>query len=379
MKVLEKFQESATVLNNTSIQEWKAKGGRIVAYTCTFLPPEIIHAAGLLPFRLRGVGTTSVALGDTYYGAVNCSVPKCYLQLIAEGKYKFLDGAIISNGCDSMRRLYDNWRMAETDISGILPGFFEYLNVPHKAIEHTIAYYQAELKEILEKIETHFGVKVTDQDLHKSISVYNEGRELLRKLDALRWKSEVPIAGEAAMAILIAAQVMPREAFNALLMETISELEKASPISDGKKRIMLVGSANDDVEFVKLVEDCGGLVVSDTICYGARSYANAVSAEGDPLQALASYYLKNNICPRMLGFYPDRIAYLKELVKKSHVDGAILQNVRFCDLHGSENAVIERDLEEIGVPCMRLEREHGPLAETGRIRMRIDAFLSRLG
>jgi benzoyl-CoA reductase/2-hydroxyglutaryl-CoA dehydratase subunit BcrC/BadD/HgdB len=103
-----------------------------------------------------------------------------------------------------------------------------------------------------------------------------------------------------------------------------------------------------------------------------------VDEKGKPLSALAEHYLKNSICPRMLGYYPERIAYIKDLVQKSKIDGAVLQNVRFCDLHGSENGVIERDLELEGIPCMRLEREYGPLAETGRIRMRIDALIERI-
>ena len=379
MKNLEKFREAATILNNTAIQAWKSKGGGIVGYTCTFLPPEIIHALGLLPVRLRGLGTTSLAFGDTYFSAVSCSVPKCYLQLVAEGKYKFLDGAIITNGCDSMRRLYDNWKEANQDFPGVLPSFFDYLNVPHKSAAHSIDFYRNRLRDLTEKMAAHFEVEITDQRLARSIAVYNEGRKLLTRLDALRWQSQVPIAGEDAMAILLAAQVMPREEFNALLEETIVGLENAPSISDGKKRIMLIGSANDDIEFVKLVEDSGGLVVSDTLCFGARSYAGQVSEKGDPLHALSTYYLENNICPRMFGFYPERIAYIKGLVEKSHIDGAILQNVRFCDLHGSENGVIERDLEEIGIPCIRLEREYGQLSETGRIRMRLDAFMSRLG
>ena len=378
MKNLERFREAATVLKNASIQAWKNKGGGIVGYTCTFLPPEVIHAGGLLPVRLRGLGTTSLALGDTYYSAVSCSVPKCYLQLVAEGKYKFLDGAIITNGCDSMRRLHDNWKEANQDFPGVLPAFFEYLNVPHKAAPHSIDFYRNRLCDLTKNIAAHFEVEITDQSLARSIAIYNEGRRLLKRLDDLRWQSQVPIAGEEAMAILLAAQVMPREEFNVLLGGTIAEMEKALPISDGKKRIMLIGSANDDIEFVKLVEDCGGLVVSDTLCFGARSYAGQVNETGDPLHALSTYYLENNICPRMFGFYPDRIAYIKDLVKKSHVNGAILQNVRFCDLHGSENGVIERDLEEIGIPCIRLEREYGQLSETGRIRMRLDAFMSRL-
>ncbi len=70
---------------------------------------------------------------------------------------------------------------------------------------------------------------------------------------------------------------------------------------------------------------------------------------------------------------------LKEKIERAAVDGVILQNIRFCDLHGSENGIFERDLEAAGIPCIRIEREYGPLVETGRIRMRIDAFWKKVG
>ena len=58
--------------------------------------------------------------------------------------------------------------------------------------------------------------------------------------------------------------------------------------------------------------------------------------------------------------------------------GIILQNIRFCDLHGSENGLFEKDFEKMGIPCLRLEREYGPLTETGRMKMRIEAFFERI-
>ncbi len=81
----------------------------------------------------------------------------------------------------------------------------------------------------------------------------------------------------------------------------------------------------------------------------------------------------------MYGEYKKRLEILKEKVKKAKIDGVILQNIRFCDLHGSENGLFERDLEADGIPCMRLEREYGPLVETGRMKMRVDAFIERIG
>jgi len=378
MTILDQMREAATNLENAFIKQWKKDGGRVVGYSCTFLPTEIIYAAGLLPVRLRGLGITSVSIADAYYGPVVCSVPKCYVQLGAEGKYDFLDGAVITNGCDSMRRLFDCWEAADKDKPGSLPEFFEFMGVPHKYNDYSIDFYEQDLKLLSGKIEKHFKVKITDQGLKKAIKVYNEGRRLLQKFDELRWRENVPITGEDAMAVIIASQVIPRPEFNVLLKDLIDELKKAPSIADGKKRIMLVGSANDDVDFVKVIEESGAVVVSDTVCFGSRTYVSQVDEKGKPLAALAQHSLENSICPRMLGYYPERIAYIKRLAKESKIDGAVLQNVRFCDLHGSENGVIERDLEADGIPCMRLEREYGPLAETGRIRMRIDALIERI-
>jgi benzoyl-CoA reductase subunit C len=372
------IKAAAEVLENDFIKKWKGDGKKVVGYSCTFIPEEILHAAGLLPFRLRGVGTTQVSIGDSYFGPVNCSLPKCMLQLAGQGSYNFLDGAIISNGCDSMRRLEECWRKASDDYPGTLPAYYEFFSVPHKAVDYSIDFYTEELKNMIASLEKHFKVNITDKALKKSIKVYNEGRKLLQGLDELRYSTDVPITGEDAMAILIAGHAVPREQFNSMLKDLIGALGKEPPVTGKKKKLMLVGSANDDIEFIRLIENAGALVVADTVCFGSRTYASLVDEHGEPVHALSSHYLKNSICPRMLGYYKDRRSYIMDLAKKAHVDGIILQNVRFCDLHGSENGVLERDLEAAGIPCMRLEREYGPLVETGRVMMRLDAFMERI-
>jgi bcr-type benzoyl-CoA reductase subunit C len=378
--MMEKLKKVAATLDNEFVEKWKEDHGKVIGYSCTFIPEEILHAAGLLPFRLRGVGTTSVSIGDSYFGPVNCSLPKCVLQLAGQGSYRFLDGAVISNGCDSMRRLEECWRKAGEDYPGTLPGYYEYFSVPHKTVDYSIDFYTQELKNMIATLERHFKVDITDKALKKSIKIYNQGRVLLKKLDELRYRNEVPIMGSDAMAILIAGHAMPREEWGTMLTDIIAGLEKSPSVSDHKKRLMLIGSANDDVDFIRLIEDGDAIVVADTVCFGSRTYANLVDEKekADPVHTLASHYLSNSICPRMIGYYKDRRSYILDMAKKASVDGVILQNVRFCDLHGSENGVLERDLEEAGIPCMRIEREYGPLVETGRVRMRLDAFMERI-
>lgn len=378
--MISRFKKLAGSISNDYVKKWKDRGGAVIGYPCTFIPDEIIHAAGMLPVRMRGVGTTSLSIGDTYFGPVICSFPKCILQLAGQGEYSFLDGAVILNGCDSMRRLDEAWRKAGEDYTGILPGYFHYVGVPHKVTDYSIAWFEDELRSFVRSIEDHFKVKVTDQALGKSINLYNRGRKLLMELDGIRAGKDSPVRGEDATAVVLAGFAMPREEYTRLLEELIAGLRKAphAQTQDNRKRIMVVGSANDDLDFIRLIEESGCTVVSDTMCFGSRSYRDLTDENGDPVSALARRYLSHKFCPRMFGYYRERLAYIMEIVKEAKVDGVILQNIRFCDLHGSENGIFERDLEAAGIPCMRMEREYGPLVETGRIKMRVDAFIERI-
>lgn len=376
--MMEEMREAARALYHPLVRKWKEAGKTVIGYPCTFVPEEIIHAAGMLPYRMRGIGTTSLSIGDTYFGPVICSLPKCMLQLAGEHAYGFLDGVIITNGCDSMRRLNECWRKAGEDIPGILPGYFHYFGVPHKAASYSYEWYEEEIRELIKSLEEHFGVKVTEKALRKSIRLYNESRRLLQKLDDLRSGTEARMTGEDALTVILAGSAMPREEYTALLKTLLKDLKKALPIDKGRKRLMLVGSSNDDPEFVRLIEDSGALVVADSLCFGSRSYEDLTNEEGDPVASLSRRYLNQCRCPRMFGCYQDRLSLILDKAEKARVDGVILQNIRFCDLHGSENGIFDRDLEARGIPCMRMEREYGPLVETGRIRMRIDAFLERI-
>ncbi|HNR87662.1 MAG TPA: 2-hydroxyacyl-CoA dehydratase family protein [Spirochaetota bacterium] len=375
---MKEFMEAATVLNNRRVGEWKAQGGRVVGYTCSYVPDELFHAAGILPYRIRGIGASETTIGDTYFGPFICSLPKCMLQLAGEGKFDFLDGAIITPGCDSMRRLDECWRKAGDDNPGVLPKFFFHFGVPHKYSDYTIAWFTAEIQRLKAAVEGHFGVAITDEKLAASIRLFNRGRDLLEAFDAFRTAEDPPIGGADALAVIMAGTTMPRERYTELLEGLVGELGRSASRITGKARLMLVGSANDDVELVRAIEGASAIVVADNLCFGSRFHADRVSEDGDPIEALARRYLAKNECPRVYGEYKARLATLRNKAEQARVDGVVLQNIRFCDLHGSENGLFERDLEAAGIPCIRLEREYGPLVETGRMKMRIDAFIERI-
>jgi benzoyl-CoA reductase/2-hydroxyglutaryl-CoA dehydratase subunit BcrC/BadD/HgdB len=134
----------------------------------------------------------------------------------------------------------------------------------------------------------------------------------------------------------------------------------------------------DDFDLISLIEESDAVVAGENVCFGVRTAEDYVEETGDPVAALAARYLSGSVCPRMLGWYRERASMHMQRIKHLKADGVILQNIRFCDLHGSENGLFERDLEKNGLPALRIEREYGPLVDRGRLKMRVDAFIEQL-
>ncbi len=376
---METVYDAAARVYSRQVRQWKEKGGQVVAGLCSFVPSEVLHAAGILPIRLRGIEAEDLDIANAYYGPFICSCPKSILQMVCEGRYSFLDGAVITPGCDSMRRLYDCWEKAGRDYDGIMPPFFTYFGVPHKAPQYSVDWFSEEIRRLISLIQDHFRVSITEDRLKEAISTYNRGRKLVYKLQELRMLDDPKISGTDALAVAIAGTSLPREEYNRIL-ETIIEDPSCTRSRPGgqARRLMVLGSVCDETSLVKLIEDAGGVVVADNLCFGPRYTGGLVREDGDPVRSLALWYLGECVCPRMFGGFEERMAAVLEKIEQAGVEGVVLQNIRFCDLHGAENGLFAKQLERRGVPCLELEREYGPLVDTGRLKMRIDAFMERL-
>jgi len=370
MSVLKEFSE-AVPLTNPWIDKWREEGKKVLGYFCSYIPDEIIHAADILPIRVRATGCTDTPMGDAYLTPTACSYTRCCLEMANRGQYGFLDGAISCNSCDQIRRMTDNIR-----IKTPFP-FHHFLSVPGNINELTIDWYKHELTKFKASLEENFGVVISDDKLRSSIKTYNESRALLKELYMLRKNPTPPISGTDIMNILLTYVSIPREQFNELLRRLLKELDGKEGISNHKSRLMLVGSMIDDPEYVKIIEDLGGLVVMDSFCLGPRNFWEQVDETKDPLEALAEYYMTRISCPRMSGEQSNRVEFVAELIKEFNVDGVILQRMKFCALWWAEIFIIRRKLKELNVPFLDLEREY-VLSGIGSMKTRVQGFMEIL-
>lgn len=373
------FSEAAHTIDLQSIRAFKENGGRVVGHTCSFLPVEVFDAAGILPVRLRGINTESMNIGDAYYGPFVCTFPKALLQQAGTRAYDFLDGAVITSGCDGMRRLDECWRKMNEDLPGSLPPWFYYFDVPHKPDGVAREWYESRVRKLIGALETQFQATIDDEALNRAIQKRNRIRAAVWELGRLRCEEPTLITGTEAFEAMIARTVLPPDLYLAELTRLIDEVKtRNSPAAPGKKRLFVTGSICDDPDLIRQIENAGAVVVGETVCYGLRNTCETVAENGDPVSALSAHYLSGSICPRMFGYYPFRLAAISDRIRQSRAQGVIMQNIRFCDLHGSENGLLERDLEKQGIPSLRIEKEYGALTEKGRLRMRFDAFLEQL-
>jgi len=372
-KTLDEFKTITGTMINPAVQEWKDNGGKVIGYFCCNIPDEVMTAAGILPLRLRGTGSTGTELSDAFYSSINCSFPRHVFNMALNHEFDILDGLIVPNSCDHIRRIYDNW-LRQLDI-----GFLEMFNLPRKVEEPQVQWYKDEVHLLVEKLEKQFGVEITEEKLKNAIKLHNENRRLLKQIYELRKVDNPPITGGQMIAVIVAGTAIPRDKYNEMLKELLEDLKGAEGIKDHRARLMVLGGILDDPEYMDILEDQGGLVVTDSICFGTRLFWTEVSEEGDPYEAIARYQIQQRpTCPRSYGDQPKRAQYLLDMIKEFKVDGVIGERLLFCDSWVVEHYMNDQDLKEAGVPFLKLDREY-ILSGKGQLRTRVQAFLEMLG
>jgi benzoyl-CoA reductase subunit C len=373
-RAFQQFSEAAETLANPVLQSWKDQGGKVVGYFCSTVPEEVITAAGMAPFRMRATGSTSTEESDAFYSSINCSFPRHCFNLALIGEFKFLDGVICVNSCDHVRRIYDNWkRFVPID-------FIEVMSLPRKTGPDQVDWYTDELAMIKEKIEKHFGVEITDERLWKAIKLHNETRRLQKQLYELRKQEKPPITGAETLAVMVAGTAMPKEQYNEMLRELLDELSGSEGPGTHRARLLIVGGILDDPAYVKVIEDQGGLVVSDSTCFGSRlMWVEVDENASDPVRALAQYYLADRpSCPRMYGEHDNRAKYVIDMCREFNCDGVIGERLMFCDSWLVEHYMLNQDVKADGIPFLKLDREY-LTSGIGQLRTRVQAFLETMG
>jgi benzoyl-CoA reductase subunit C len=174
--------------------------------------------------------------------------------------------------------------------------------------------------------------------------------------------------------------LMPKDENNKLLNNLIKQIPNRSDLPKNKgPRLHISGSLVSDLELFELVEECGGMVVSDDLCIGSRYFWEPVDNKLDPVEALARHYLNKVACPCMHtpGVYEERFNFMLEQIKRYKVDGVIFCLQKYCDAHQYHHPILVKMLEKEGIPVLNTEVEQNIGA--AQLRTKLQAFIETIG
>jgi benzoyl-CoA reductase/2-hydroxyglutaryl-CoA dehydratase subunit BcrC/BadD/HgdB len=244
--------------------------------------------------------------------------------------------------------------------------------------ESARAYLIQELRRFREGLQGFIGRAISDDDLRASIGLANENRSLLRECYRRRVENPGLFSGSEFFALVQTATFLPKEEHTSKLKELLAHPEREGPFPPGRARLFLAGSVCDQSPVLDLFQNSGGSIVGDDLCTGWRYFAEDVSREGDPLEALADCFIRRVPCPCKYNPGVDRAEDFVRRVAASRAQGVVFILLKFCDPHAFDYPYLKGKLDERKVPSLLLEIEPGGVPH-GAVATRLEAFLETLG
>jgi benzoyl-CoA reductase subunit C len=354
-----------------TVRRWRERGGKVAGHFQVYFPEEIAHAAGLLPFKVRGAPVEPTQ-AESRFGSYLCSIIKTSLELALSGRVP-LDLFVTHPICDAARNLAGVWGRN-------VPYPCRILYLPQNPNSRAaVPYLRDEYDRLRRTLEEVAGRPVTDDDLRRSIAVFNENRDLLRRLYALKRDRPWLVPADEAYVLVALAGLIPREEHNDLLRTALPLFEgRAAPRQD-KIRVILEGGFCEQppLDLLRAIaRSC--YVVDDDLLVGMRWIVDDVPVSDDPLLDLARAYVDHSAhSPVQHDLRKPKDRMLLERLDGAHAQAAILMSAKMCEPGLEELVVHTRALDQRGVPYFVSEFEEN-MTSFDQLEIQLETFVENL-
>lgn len=354
-----------------TVARWREAGGKVVGHFQVYFPEEIAHAAGMLPFKVRGAPVEPVQ-ADSRFGSYLCSILKTSLEVALSGRVK-LDMFVTHPICDAARNLAAVWGRN-----------FEYpcqiLYLPQNANSaYAVEYLRGEYDRLRRTIEEIAGRRVTDDDLRSSVGVFNENRALLRQLYDIKRTAPWLIAAEEAYVLVSVGGLISREEHNDILRTVLPQIRERAAKQQDKIRVVFEGGFCEQppLDLVRAIgRSC--YVVDDDFLIGLRWIVDAVALDGDPLLNLADAYLEHSgYSPVQHDLRKPKEEMLLQRIAKSNAEAAIVAAAKMCEPGLEEVVAYTRALDSENVSYFVSEFEEN-MTSLDHLEIQLETFVENL-
>lgn len=359
------------------MKELKDAGQRIVGTYCSFVPTELVEAAG-------GTVISLCASSEEPIPAAEANLPRNLCPLIKASYgfgltdtcpyFYFSDFIVGETTCDGKKKMFELMNeLKETFV----------MQLPSSRDESALDAWEKEIIRFWKKLEDFYRITITEEDIKKAIELKNRERDVMLRFLELGKLNPAPISGYEMGSRLDSLGFNPDIEQRCRIIEERTEevLKNWEENFRGKPsrrpRILVTGCPNSGVreKTVRRIEELGADVVAFDCCNGTREKVEKVDTTLPVTRALAKKYL--NINCSVMSPNNSRMDYIRDMIDEYQVDGVLELVLQACHTYAIEAFYVKKTAMEKGVPYLNIETDYST-ADSGQINTRLEAFLETI-
>lgn len=346
----------------------------IVGTFCTFVPRELIRAAGAVPVSLCGGTDTTIPAAETDLPVNFCPLVKSSYGSLRSGRCSYSHFAkhiVGETTCDGKKKMFEY-------ISEEIP--VHVIHLPQTIDEDSIALLTIEFRKFAKRLEEIFDAVITDEMVRDQIRALNAERRALADVYHLAKEDPPRISGRELFEMFNSVTSSCEPAGKLAELQNLKETYTDRPVPmRHPKRILLTGSpvTKATVKVIDAIEAAGGTVVYLEGCIGSRAAELLVDEENpDVYDALARKYIR--IPCSCMTPNTARLEIIGEKIDEYRVDGVVDMGLVACHTFNAESTKLRGYVYGVKkTPFMHLETDYSR-ADTCQISTRLSAFLEML-
>ena len=360
----------------------KAAGKIVVGSFCVFVPEELVLAANGVNVGLCAGADFGTEHAERYLPRNTCALIKSFFGFSLEKVCPYLESCDLvvgENTCDGKKKAYETFK-------DMVKGEFMALDMPNTKSDEGRAVLAQAYRDLITALERVSGRTMTLEALKAGIETVNAKRAAMHRLARLRHANPAPISG---LDALLANQVFfydDPERFTTSVNTLCDELERRIETKTGvapetAPRIVISGCpmAVPNWKLPAIVENAGAVVVGEESCIGERGTQNLVSTDGETVDALIENLVDRYFAIDCAVFTPNqtRAEHALQIAEDAKADGVIHYALQFCSPYQMEAPLLERRVEEGGLPVLRIDTDYSH-EDVGQLRTRVEAFIEQV-
>ncbi|MEZ0574951.1 double-cubane-cluster-containing anaerobic reductase [Halodesulfovibrio aestuarii] len=362
------------------IQDAKATGKKVIGTFCVFVPEELTLAANAIHVGLCSGADAGTDEAEKLVPRNTCALIKSFIGFKLARICPFTESCDLVVGettCDGKKKAYEAF-------GKLVP--MHVMEVPQTKTTDAKQLFKAEVLRYKEALEELTGVKITVENLRKSISVVNEKRKALQRLSRLRAADPAPISGRDALLINQVSFYDEPERFTQSINTLCDQIEEriaqgGGVVPAGTKRLLLSGCpmAVPNWKLPYVMESSNAVIVGEESCIGSRNVRDLVDDSADTIEgmldALVDRYMKIDCAC----FTPndERMVNVQNMVKDLNADGVVHYALSFCQPYAHEAIKLQDVLSQKGIPMLSVETGYS-MEDVEQLKTRVEAFVEML-